>query len=161
MEKQNRREFLKNTLTAGTGFAISCGFFSGCCSSSCKNNKSASAEKSLEDFDHLAYCCLNCYECELFIATRDNNEQLKAKVVQKWNIKKDENFNLQDFGCLGCNSEKLAFFCTNCPVKKCAIQKGFQLCAQCDELDSCDKELWKNYPEIKENAINVRAKLRA
>lgn len=159
MEKQNRRNFLKNTLAAGTGVAISCSFLSGCCSSSCKNNKSASAEKKLEDLDHLAYCCLNCYECELFIATRDNNEQLKAEVVQKWNIKQDENFNLQDFGCLGCKSEKLAFFCKDCNVKKCAIQKGFQICAQCEDLDYCDKKLWKNFPEIKEKAKETKAKL--
>jgi hypothetical protein len=91
-EKQNRRAFLKNTIAAGAGFAVGCGFLSGCVC--CRKDKSAPAADAGRDYSRLAYCCLDCPTCDLFIATRDNNNKLKAEVVQKWNIKTDKNFKL-------------------------------------------------------------------
>jgi hypothetical protein len=158
-EKQNRRTFLKNTVAAGAGLAIGCSFLSGCAAHNSKKNKSASAAKASKDYSRLAYCCLDCSACDLFIATRDNNEKLKAEVIQKWHVKTDENFKLEDLVCLGCKSENPAFFCADCTVKKCAIQKGLPTCAHCDNLDSCD--LWKNNPGLKEKAKKTQAELRA
>jgi hypothetical protein len=158
-EKQNRRAFLKNTIAAGAGLAAGCGFLSGCVC--CKKGKSAPAADASRNFSHLAYCCLECLKCDLFIATRDNNEKLKAEVAQKWNVTKDKNFKLEDFNCFGCKSEKLGYFCRNCTVKKCAVNKGLPTCAHCDDLDSCDQKLWKDFPWIKEKAIKLKAELRS
>ncbi len=160
MQKQNRREFLKNA-AAGAGFAITCGFLSGCCANKCEKDKSSSTKNTGENYDKLAYCCLDCSACDLFIATRDNNEQLKAEVAKQWEMDKTENFKLEDFKCLGCKSGKPAYFAAACTVKKCAIQKGFPTCAYCDDLDACDKPLWKEFPWIKEKAKDIRTKLRS
>jgi hypothetical protein len=158
MQKQNRRQFLKNA-AAGAGFAITCGFLSGCCPKyKQKKDKPANAR---EDYDKLAYCCLDCSACELFIATRDNNEQLKAEVAKKWQMDKTENFKLEDFNCFGCKSEKHCYFDPYCTVKKCAIEKRFPTCAYCDDLDACDKPLWKDHPQIMEKAKDIRTKLRS
>jgi hypothetical protein len=160
-EKQNRRAFLKNTVAAGAGLAMGCSIFSGCKASSSKKTKSAPAADAGRDFSNFAYCCLDCPTCDLFIATRDNNNKLKAEVVQKWKIKTDKNFKLEDLNCLGCKSETLAFFCKDCTVKKCAVRKGLPTCAHCDNLDSCDQHLWKEFPWIKEKAIKLKKELAA
>jgi hypothetical protein len=160
-KKQNRRAFLKNTISTGAGFAVGCSILSGCAATDSKKSKSASAIDAGRDYSHLAYCCLDCPTCELFIATRDNNEKLKAEVIQKWKVKKDKNFKLEDFGCLGCKSEKLAFFCADCTVRKCAAKKGLPTCAHCDSFDSCDYKLWKDFPQIREKAEKVRKELRS
>lgn len=159
MQKQNRREFLKNTLAAGTGLAVSYGFWAGCCANKCEKDKSSSAKNTDEDYDKLAYCCLNCPACDLFIATRDNNQQLKAEVAREWKMDKNENFKLEDFNCYGCKADKPAYFHAHCTVKKCAVEKQLPTCAHCDDLDSCDKDLWKDFPWIKDKAKGVRAKL--
>ncbi len=54
-EMQNRREFLKNTVAAGAGFAVGCSFLSGCAALNAQKEKAAPAG---EDYSRLAYCCL-------------------------------------------------------------------------------------------------------
>ncbi|MFA5251535.1 MAG: DUF3795 domain-containing protein [Phycisphaerae bacterium] len=158
-EKQNRRAFLKNTIAAGTGFAIGCSFLSGCATCRGKKDKSAPAAGAGRDYSNLAYCCLDCSACGLFIATRDNNEKLKAEVAQKWKVNQDKNFKLEDFRCFGCKSENPGYFCRDCTVKKCAIQKNLPTCAHCDNLSSCDQKLWKDFPWIKEKAEKLKTEL--
>lgn len=160
-EKQNRRAFLKNTVAAGAGLAMGCSIFSGCTASSCKMNKSAPAADAGRDFSNLAYCCLDCSKCDLLIATHDNNEKLRAEVAQKWGMDKNKDFKLEDFNCLGCKSDKVGYFCKDCTVKKCAVQKGLPTCAHCDDLDSCDQHLWKEFPWLKEKAIKLKKELTA
>lgn len=160
-EKQNRRAFLKNTIAAGAGLAVGCSFLSGCAACNSKKNKSAPTAGAGWDFSNFAYCCLECPKCELFIATRDNNEKLKAEVAQKWGMNKNKDFKLENFRCFGCKSENPGYFCTDCTVKKCAIEKNLPTCAHCDNLSSCDQKLWKDFPWIKEKAEKLQAKLRS
>jgi hypothetical protein len=158
-EKQDRRAFLKNTITAGAGFVIGCNFLSGCAVCNGKKDKSAPTVKTGKDYSRLAYCCLDCSTCDLFIATRDNNEKLKAEVAQKWGMDKNKDFKLENFNCFGCKSENPGYFCADCPIKKCATQKGLPTCAHCDNLDPCD--LLEKNPKLKENAKKTQAELRA
>jgi hypothetical protein len=158
-EKQNRRAFLKNTIAAGAGFAVGCGFLSGCAARNAQKGKSTPAANAGEDYSRLAYCCLDCSACDLLIATRDNNEKLKAEVAQKWGMHKNKDFKLEDFRCFGCKSDRTGYFCADCTVKKCAVQKGLPTCARCDNLDSCDQKLWKDFPWIKEKAKGIKTKL--
>ena len=136
-EKQNRRAFLKNTIAAGAGFALGCGFLSGCAACSGKKNKSA------KDYSRLAYCGLDCSACEAFIATRDNNEKLKAKTAKEWSklygsyLKQE--LKPADINCRGCKTgDSLFIGCRNCSIRKCCREKKLETCAICKGYETCD-----------------------
>ena len=75
----NRRELLKTGICAGLGLVISTGSFSCCpCSSDRKQVMLDS-----DDFSMIAYCCLECEKCEVYIATQNNDEKLRAKVAKE------------------------------------------------------------------------------
>ncbi len=160
-EKQNRREFLKKSLTTGTGFVIGCSILSGCAAQNGKKDITAPAADAGEDYSQLAYCCINCSACDLFIATRDNNDELREKTAEKWEMYKAKDFKLENFYCYGCKTKKPGYFKEGCSVKKCVIQKGLSNCAHCDSFESCDKKLWTQLPWLKEKVIGMRAKLRS
>ncbi len=76
------------------------------------------------DFQREGYCGLYCGACPVLLATEKRervdplqNAQLPAEQV-----------------CFGCKSEKSTPWCTDCALKHCARSKGFDSCAQCDEV---------------------------
>ena len=105
-----------------------------------------------DEFAMVAYCCLECDKCDAYLATKNKDEQLRAKVAKEWKM------DVEKFYCYGCKSENALF---NCDAKKCAIARGLPTCAHCDDFPSCDKEIWTKWPKIKEKAEEMRAKLQS
>jgi len=156
-KKQSRREFIKNSLTAGTGFAVGCTILSGCAKQNAKNN--IPPNTTADEYSHLAYCCIDCNRCDLLVATRSNDDELKAKVAETWGIDKQEDFKLKDFKCFGCKSGKPGHSDEGCPVKKCAIDKKLQNCAYCNDFESCKMDIWKELPWLHQKVARIRKNL--
>ena len=38
---------------------------------------------------------------------------------------------------------------SRCTVLQCCVERKFDSCVQCQKLASCDKELWKNWPDFR------------
>ena len=92
----------------------------------------------------IAYCGLDCSKCPAFIARRDNNQTLREKTAKKWSSS-DFQVKPDQVNCNGCHSnENLFVFCTNCSVRNCGIEKGFNTCADCGDYPCSDKleTLW-------------------
>lgn len=143
---QNRREMLKTCACAGLGLFLSTGNFSCCpCSS---NSEQVLLDR--DDFSMIAYCCLECDKCDVYIATQNNDEKLRAKVAKEWKMKAEELY------CDGCKSNRTPF---NCEAKKCAISRNLPTCAHCNDFTSCDKEIWTKWPQLKEKVQAMRIKL--
>jgi hypothetical protein len=56
--------------------------------------------------------------------------------------------------CTGCRQEGAKFaHCFQCEIRKCVASKGFQTCAECDQLESCDivGNILKHVPEALTN----------
>lgn len=70
------------------------------------------------------YCGLYCGACGVLVG----RHQGRLKEIADW-------FELpeKDVICYGCKSEQCAAFCTECPIKKCAIEKGLESCHECDD----------------------------
>lgn len=64
------------------------------------------------------YCGIFCGACPTLLATKAGK------------VKEDQQ-------CYGCKSEKPTGFCSTCPIKACAISKGFKFCNECSELAAC------------------------
>ena len=143
---QSRREILKTCACAGLGLVLSTGSFS-CCS--CSSNRQQAMLVG-DDFSMIAYCCLECEKCDVYIATQNNDDELRAKVAKEWKMKAEELY------CDGCKSDRTPF---NCEAKKCAISRNLPTCAHCDDFSSCDKEIWMKWPQLKEKVQAMQNKL--
>lgn len=143
---QNRREMLKTCACAGLGLILSTGGVS-CCPY--RSNREQAMPES-DDFSKIAYCCLECEKCDVYIATQNNDNELRAKVAKEWKMKAEELY------CDGCKSDRTPF---NCEAKKCASGRNLPTCAHCDDFPSCDKEIWTKWPQLKEKVQAMRSKL--
>jgi hypothetical protein len=103
----------------------------------------------------IACCGLNCAACDARIATITNDNELRAKTAEKWNIQ----FNAtgitpEMINCTGCREAGVKFsHCELCEIRNCVISKDFQTCADCDQLESCAllKNIHQYVPEALEN----------
>ncbi|UCD05185.1 MAG: DUF3795 domain-containing protein [candidate division WOR-3 bacterium] len=87
----------------------------------------------------IAYCGLVCTGCPAFIATQNNSEEERQRVVEKWS---SEQYPLEakDINCDGCLSSggRLLKFCHECEVRACGFERGVENCAHCDDF-ACSK----------------------
>ena len=144
----NRRGFLRLGACAGIGFTL------GHAGLSCCPRCTGGEEEKLgvDEFAMVAYCCLECDKCDVYIATKNNDDELRAKVAKQWKMDAEKLY------CDGCKSENGLF---NCDAKKCAIARGLPTCAHCDDFPSCDKEIWTKWPELKKKTEEMRRRLRS
>ena len=158
MKKNNRREFLKKSITTGTGAALGViSFCSGCCS--CEQRPEKTAKKEV-DYSRIAYCGIYCDTCPLYKATIANDDEAKMAVAKEWGESTKPDFKPEEYYCYGCKDKRsrgtVGYHCT---VKQCAMKKGYSLCSQCNELETCDEQLWKELPWLREKSIKLRKEL--
>jgi hypothetical protein len=97
----NRREMLKTCVCAGLALALGSTSLS-CCP--CGSNRRQAMLDS-DDLSMIAYCCLECDKCDVYIATQNNDDGLRAKVAKEWKMEAEE------FYCDGCKSDRTPFNC--------------------------------------------------
>ncbi|MHA1647130.1 MAG: DUF3795 domain-containing protein, partial [Promethearchaeota archaeon] len=93
---------------------------------------------------NIAFCGINCEECQAFIATKTNDEVLCKKTAKEWsNI--EYKISPEDVHCEGCHAvdENIMKFCLDCTIRSCAISKKLDTCAECSDYP-CSK-LTKNW----------------
>ena len=83
----------------------------------------------------IAYCGLDCEKCEAYLATRENNDTLRAEVAEKWSRQYNADIKPEQVNCSGCRSEGIKFYFTEtiCPIRKCNIEKNTPHCAGCSQ----------------------------
>jgi hypothetical protein len=87
----------------------------------------------------IACCGLDCSVCDARIATMNNDNELRAQVAEKWRVQyKITEFTAEMVNCTGCREEGVKLgHCSECEVRNCVVYKGFNTCADCDQLKSC------------------------
>jgi hypothetical protein len=99
------------------------------------------------------------------LATRqeDKEEQarMRAEIVKLCKEQYGINYKLEDItDCDGCRTEggRLFSACKNCPIKKCAREKGLENCAYCAEY-TCDKleAFFKTDPTARTRLDEIRS----
>jgi hypothetical protein len=110
----------------------------------------------------IAFCGLNCKTCGAFLATRDNDDQKRAKVAQLWSKEFKTDINPEDINCEGClaEGENLFNYTKVCEIRKCGKEKGVVNCAHCRDF-ACEKleQFFKMAPYAKKQLEKLRAKL--
>ncbi len=109
----------------------------------------------------IAYCGLNCAECEAYKATQADDLAAKEALLVKWRVEYEApGMTLVDVTCDGCIGEgRHGGYCGACPVRACGGQKGLVNCAYCDDYESCEplNHFLQMVPSSKERLDAIRA----
>jgi hypothetical protein len=94
---------------------------------------------------NLAYCGLICRTCQIYLATREPDEEkkykMRANIAQEIKKYYGEEINPEDVrDCDGCKTEGGRLFGTDCQIRICTIEKGIANCAYCQDYPCEDLE---------------------
>jgi hypothetical protein len=104
----------------------------------------------------IVFCGLDCAQCEAYQATQANDQAWQERVLAKWRTE----FHMPDMPfaavvCDGCRGARLGGYCGECPIRACAVSKGFETCADCPDY-ACP-ELEKILSMAPQNKANLEA----
>jgi len=103
----------------------------------------------------VGYCGIDCEHCDAYIATINNDEELREKTAKLWSELNSCEVPAAALHCMGCRMDGVkTFFCTDmCEIRKCAESKGYETCGECGELDNCKtvKPILDNHKDAKSN----------
>jgi len=102
----------------------------------------------------IACCGIDCECCDAYIATIENDTIRREETAQKWSEMFGATIPAEAIDCAGCRTEGVKFsHCADCEIRKCVIEKGFDTCGDCEELDTCQtiSQILQNVPGVKEN----------
>ena len=86
----------------------------------------------------IAYCGLNCAECNAYLATKNNDLALREKTAAEWSQAHGFSFTPDMINCTSCKGEGVQIgHCSQCAIRKCAIEKGVVNCGACGEFKAC------------------------
>ena len=109
----------------------------------------------------IAYCGLDCDQCEAFIATRTNDDALRAKVAAEWAKLSNAPIKPEHINCTGCRSIGVkTYYCEHlCEIRKCAVGKPLDTCAECSDYPcSVLAHMFEVAPKAKANLEVLRRK---
>jgi hypothetical protein len=88
----------------------------------------------------IAYCGIDCGACPAYVATRNDDDALRAETARKWSVLYGAERRVEDINCDGCpgDSGRLFVYCRACEVRRCAREKNVANCAVCPEY-SCPR----------------------
>ncbi len=88
---------------------------------------------------HIAYCGLDCAGCDVYRATKLDDDGLRQQYADKVKIDFKVEIEPETVNCHGCRDERpKTGFCAYCEVRKCAIDRNLENCAACDDY-GCEK----------------------
>jgi len=86
----------------------------------------------------IACCGLDCATCDARIATLANDDDLRAQTAGKWKVQFSAGITPEMINCTGCREAGVKFsHCGECEIRNCVKTKGFETCADCDQLEGC------------------------
>lgn len=108
----------------------------------------------------IAFCGLNCAECQAYQATQADDMEWLARVAAQWQA----DFNLppiepKSILCDGCRTVdgRSCIYCSECPVRSCGLQLEVETCAHCGEYESCSdlNKFLSSAPQAKQNLEEI------
>jgi hypothetical protein len=87
----------------------------------------------------ISCCGLDCETCDAWIATMNNDNELRKATAEKWQtLYNVPNISFVMINCTGCREAgaKIGHH-AQCEIRLCAVAKGFETCGQCADLETC------------------------
>ena len=91
--------------------------------------------------NYIGYCGLDCKKCPAYIATVNDDNELREKIAKEWSELNNVEITPEMINCEGCRIDGVkTIFCDSiCLIRQCAMEKEMETCAQCSELEVCEK----------------------
>jgi hypothetical protein len=108
----------------------------------------------------IAYCGLDCSQCDGYLATQAGDEEGLAKVAQKWSQQFHAEVMPEHVVCDGCKSSgRKSFHCANtCEIRKCAVARDVGTCIECRDFACKPLEFVLNFaPQARENLDKLKS----
>ena len=88
----------------------------------------------------IAYCGLNCKKCDAYKATVNDDNELREQTAKLWAEMNNAPITADMINCLGCRADgvKTPYCASLCPVRQCALKKGYETCGDCENIKSCE-----------------------
>lgn len=106
---------------------------------------------------NIAYCGLDCEQCDAYIATLHDDQALREKTAKLWAELNHAPILPEHINCQGCRADgaKTVFCEQLCAVRRCARQRGVDTCGDCPEVETCPTvgAIFANAPQAKKNLI--------
>ena len=106
---------------------------------------------------NIAYCGLDCEQCDAYIATLHDDQALREKTAKLWAELNHAPILPEHINCQGCRADgaKTVFCEQLCAVRRCARQRGADTCGDCPEMETCPTvgAIFANAPQAKKNLI--------
>jgi len=103
----------------------------------------------------IAYCGLDCEECNAYRATVNDDAALREKTAKLWSELNHVPIPPEQIRCEGCRRDGLKTpYCESlCPIRQCARKKERKTCGDCPDMEACGKvgEILANAPFSREN----------
>jgi hypothetical protein len=99
----------------------------------------------------IAYCGLICTECPAYLATLNDDDEMRKTTAAKWSEMFKSEIEPEHIVCDGCIGEGRKFHhCSECPIRACGLAKGVKNCGRCSEYP-CNhvKQFLKYVPDVK------------
>lgn len=107
----------------------------------------------------IAYCGLDCSECDGYLATQSGEKEKLKEVAEKWSKQFNADIKPEHVVCDGCKAGKRqCFHCANtCNIRKCCLERQYGSCIECDNFACEDLEfILNNAPGAKENLERLK-----
>ena len=79
-------------------------------------------------------CGLDCEVCDAYMATKANDDSLRAATAAKWTTMYNYPMKPEDIHCTGCQAQGAKIgHCHVCAVRKCCMERGHVHCGVCDQ----------------------------
>ena len=89
----------------------------------------------------IAYCGLDCANCDARRATVSGDETLRVRTAQCWSELNHVPITPEMINCLGCRTvgPKTVYCESMCPIRQCARSRELETCGDCPEMECCSK----------------------
>ena len=103
----------------------------------------------------IAYCGLDCGQCDAYIATKNNDQALREKTARLWSELNNATILPEHINCDGCRVDgRKTVYCESlCAIRQCALKNGVATCGECPEMEQCPKlgGMIAHNPELMKN----------
>ncbi|SEL86750.1 Protein of unknown function [Butyrivibrio sp. ob235] len=109
--------------------------------------------------DFIAFCGLDCEQCEARIATVNDDNSLREKVAKEWTELNGVDITPEMINCVGCRltGVKTPFCQSLCEIRQCALGRKMETCGSCSDMEACSivGMIINNNPEAKQRLMEA------
>ena len=87
----------------------------------------------------IAYCGLDCGQCDAYLATVHDDQALRERTARLWSELNHVTILPEQIRCMGCRAEgvKTVFCDSLCEIRRCARKRSVETCGGCPDMETC------------------------